>query len=192
LSAAWSFLRRTCLALLLVPLGCIQLPTRELPPIPDDDLFILAPDEGILVVDVASELLLDRVIIGNQHVLVRSGPLHLVVVKAGVYSFDRAHTRLDNYRHYWVFPFDWLERNEFEVIASRVNYPGKLIIKDTSHDRFTARVVNRSATVLPALTSRFPSLLKAYPIRYAGPTRDDFYDEYLGISDVVEVEGGDP
>jgi hypothetical protein len=167
--------RSLALLALATLLGCATLR-----PIERGEPFELAPDEGILLVHVASNVPLQSVHISGATQIRDLKPGHnqrLYVISAGNYRWTRL--LLGSRLRYQMFSHDYWR---FRVEPGRINYPGMLMVHGPRVSFWTADSyvfnLNRSALSYKLLEEEFPNLLERYPIEYTGRGRDDFLIRY--------------
>jgi hypothetical protein len=154
--------------------GCASLV-----PIEEDQTITLAPDEGVLIVDIVSNIHLDW--LRSESLRIDSiSPGHTVrlyIAPEGEYEWSTARGRLGPYGTRYNFHDD--PSLHFTVKAGHINYPGRLVFRDRfGSNYFEARTINRSAEIANLLESTWPRLLASYPLQYSGFIRDDFLTEY--------------
>ena len=143
----------------------------------------LAPGEGILVVDVESDVRIERLALSGMTVAERLEPGHhlaLVVVGAGSYRwteiqvpgpFGSARFRIQR-------DDEWA----FRVEPGRINYAGRIVVRyrpGLGSVQMVGRNLNRSAMAWLELERRWPDLVGRYALAYTGPV-DDAFLEQLG------------
>jgi hypothetical protein len=146
--------RSLALLALATLLGCATLR-----PIERGEPFELAPDEGILLVHVASNVPLQSVHISGATQIRDLKPGHnqrLYVISAGNYRWTRL--LLGSRLRYQMFSHDYWR---FRVEPGRINYPGMLMVHGPRVSFWTA-----------------DSYVFKYPIEYTGRGRDDFLIRY--------------
>jgi hypothetical protein len=173
--------RSLALLALAALLGCTTLRPIEL-----DEPLELGPGEGILLIDVASNVPLDRVYIsGTVYVggAIYVGDLpaghnqRLFAAPAGDYRW--AKVTLNPKLAFRMFVRDYWK---FRIEPGRISYPGMLMVHGSRSSFWTADSyvlsLNRSAASHKLLEACFPKLLERYPIEYTGRDRDDFLSRY--------------
>ena len=167
--------RLLALLVLTTPLSCATL--RFIDP---DEPFELAPDEGILLVHVASNVPLQSVhVSGASRIrdLEAGHNQRLYAVSAGTYRWSRLV--FGSKLRYQMFSHDYWR---FRVEPGRINYPGTLMVRGPLVSFWTADSyvfnLNRSALSYKLLEENFSDLLDRYPIEYTGRGRDDFLSYY--------------
>jgi len=161
----------------------------------------LAEDEGLLVVQVDSEIAietfwLDRVRVSGG--LSSGRHLRLIALKAGDYRWKEirfgadarsAHRRL----------FDREDDFRMDVVAGRISYPGELVIRAVEARRsiglgIEVRNQNHAGMAVRHLQSLAPGLIRSRPLRHAGSSGDTFLDSYqqkLDASPLPTPSAGD-
>ncbi|MBW2540598.1 MAG: hypothetical protein JRF15_00780 [Deltaproteobacteria bacterium] len=92
------------------------------------------------------------------------------------------------------------EELSFEVKAGKINYPGELMIRSGAMSRWgigdlIVRNRNHSAMAVRELRDSYASILRSFPLHYAGSSGDGFLEYYTRkrVESVVESSGvGDP
>jgi hypothetical protein len=176
--------RSLALLVLTTPLGCATLR-----PIEPNEPFELAPDEGILLVHVASNVPVQSVHISGATQIRDLKVGHnqrLYALSAGTYRW--AHLILGSRLRYQMFSHDYWR---FRVEPGRINYPGMLMVRGPRVSFWTADSyvfnLNRSALSYKLLEEDFPDLLERYPIEYTGRGRDDFLSYYREAQRAAET-----
>lgn len=67
----------------------------------------------------------------------------------------------------------------FDVVADHSNYVGILEIAPLDGHRLLLQTVNRGSRVLPILQRDHRSLLERFPLRWAGPSPDPYFERYV-------------
>jgi hypothetical protein len=168
-------------ALLAGASACAGAP---LPPVAPGAPLELSADEGLLVVQIDTEVPLARVWLDRA---VASGAVPsgrhvwLVRLPSGRYRFSRVAfgSRAGDAQTYRFEPGDPDVR--FDLEAGKINYPGELVIRAHAVAR-SARGGSRSGThsalAVRELRKVAAELLAAFPLRHAGPSRDGFLEHY--------------
>jgi len=168
--------RGAALALALV-LGCAK--PR---PIAEGVVPTLAPDEGILVVDVETDAPIERLAMNGIVVAERLAPGHhlaLLVVGAGSYRWTAIQVPgvLGSVRFYIRRDDEW----SFRVEPGRINYAGRILVirrrPGLGPYQMHARNLNRSAMAWLELERRRPELVGRYALAYTGPVEDAFLEK---------------
>lgn len=174
------------LAAFLVAIGgCAGSPPVSVPPGTSDPL---APDEGFLVVQIDTALLLESVTASGV-TLANSLPpgehLWLVRMRAGNYRWDSLRLAAQTLASSSIRPVSVSVLNDqefsFDVQAGKVNYPGHLLVDVTEsgiHGGVAVRNRNHSAMAIRKLLRSHADLIAAHDLRYAGRSGDEFLDYY--------------
>lgn len=165
-------------------LACAGPPPR---PVPFGMPVELAEDEGLLVVQVDSEiaiesLWLDRVRVSDG--LPSGQHLWLIVLKAGDYRWKEIRFGADgrsNHRHV----FDREDDYRMDVVAGHINYPGELVVR--TQGGIEVRNRNHAGMAVRRLQSLAPGLIRSIPLRHAGASGDTFLDSYRRKLDASPV-----
>jgi hypothetical protein len=169
--------RVALLVLLLVSVGCASIRPLQ------SGTETLAPNEGILVVHIRSEVPIQKLAISGITAFVDLPPgdhFRLLAVTEGSHRWSQIVIPADEGRvPFTTKPGDdfW----EFRVERGRINYPGDLHFHGKAakkHAEIGVRGRNRSAQVLQHLRERYPALVERYPPIWAGRGDDDFLDFY--------------
>jgi len=160
------------LALAFSP-GCV--PPR---PIVVGEIPTLSPDEGILVLDVESDVPIERLALNGvpavEH-LEAGHQLALLVVEAGSYRWTAI--QIPGASGSARFRIRREDEWTFHVEAGRINYPGTILVSHRSglgSIQLYAGNLNRSAMTWVELKRRFPQLVERYVVIYSGPAKDGF------------------
>ena len=150
----------------------------------------LEPDEGLLVVQITTDVAVKEVFISGGSVAKDLPPgdhLWLVRLPAGRYSWSRIDLGPG---------FGWDGRigprnssvgkdaeYEFDVQAGHLNYPGELILRTNRIGRSSGlgieiRNRNHSAMAVRRLRKRYSLVIEAFPLRYAGMSGDEFLEYF--------------
>jgi hypothetical protein len=164
-------------AALCIALGC----ATARPILPGEDPG-LRPGEGLLVLDLDTDVRISRLACSGVTAAYDVPPgehLVLLAIDAGSYRWNWVTFGLDG-----VLRLDFRRKEpwSFRVEAGRISYPGQLVFRGaallwTAH-RLEARNINRSAMAFERLRKLYPELLARHPIRYTGRRRDDFLERY--------------
>jgi hypothetical protein len=167
----------TALLWMLTTSGCVSVR-----PVETGVNFSLAPDEGILVVDIHSVMPIEELSF-SQAVAVSDLPAGehfiLLAVSAGKYRWDEIVIPAGEV----VIPIG-MSRDDswkFRVEPGRISYPGHMEVRGRTAARSVKLGIyidNRSALALRKLREGFADLLERYPPIYTGLMRDDFLDYY--------------
>ena len=161
----------------------------------------LASDEGFLVVQIDSDLGVERLQAGSGVIARDLQPgrhLWLVRMKVGTYRWSGvrllAQSQVDNMIRPESVGVLNEKEFEFDVEAGAVNYPGELVIRMNEPESgivsgVLVRNRNHSAMAIRKLSKSHAPLLAAHPIRYAGSSGDEFLQFYTRERDRVASEG---
>jgi dienelactone hydrolase len=170
-------------AILLGSSACAMAPLQ---PVVPGVRVELAEDEGLVVVQIDTEVPLEQVSLDRAVVsgaLPSGSHIWLVRLATGRYRWKRVAfgSRAGVAQVYAFEPGDADLR--FDVEAGKINYPGELVIR--AHPIFRSarggiyiRNRNHSAMAVRALRRIAPDVLSAFPLRHAGPRGDGFLDYY--------------
>lgn len=156
-------------------LGCVR--PR---PIAAGDAPTLAPGEGILVVDVESDVPIQRLALSGFVAAERLEAGHhlaLLVVGAGSYRWTAIQVpgAFGSVRFRIRREDEWA----FRVEPGRINYAGQIFVRrhGSGIGPLFARNLNRSAMAWLELGRRHPELVERYAMHYSGPAEDAFFAE---------------
>lgn len=167
--------------------GCASAPPAAVPP---GAFEPLADGEGFLVVQVDSDVAVDRIRMDGRVVVSDLQPgqhLWLIRMQAGRQRWSTVKLQQQLQAESEIRPQaeGVLNEQEFEldVEAGAVNYPGEIVIRMRVPEYgvgsgFTVRNRNHSAIAIRKLLKSHPALLAAHPIRYAGSSGDEFLEFY--------------
>lgn len=184
-AGAWRELRWLAAACTLLALGCSSYRTLDY----DGGPVPLHGNEGILVLHLDTDVYIERLRVSGYAV---GGPFEpgvhtwLVAARIGTHRFSGFELNDRGWGSRWVFP-GLRDELTFEVRPGRVSYPGLLEIR--LGGRSSARIVNRSASVLPELAEKYGDLLARYPVRYTGRGKDRFFEELEELCATAAVAG---
>ncbi|MFK7897058.1 MAG: hypothetical protein AB8G23_14530 [Myxococcota bacterium] len=163
----------------------------------------MAAEEGILIVQIDTDLPLASVDLGSGRVatnLPAGQHLWMIPAKAGRDEWARFVVSVGGGATHSVsmsevnVRFD--DEFEFDVEAGAVNYPGELIIRSDGWSGSSPDVVvrnrNHSAMAVRRLRERHGAELDRLPLRYGGRSQDGFLSYYTRVRDQVAagtVEG---
>jgi len=155
--------------------------------VPPGTLVELAEDEGLLVIQIDTDVPLEDVRLTAGSVaqgLPKGQYIWVIRVPARRYAWQQidmgSEAGIDG--RYKMSDVELLHEGEFEfeVVPKSINYPGELIIRsdpfDRSSGRRSIRNRNHSAMAIRRLRKTHASLIDAFPIRYAGWSGDGFLD----------------
>ncbi|MCA9511084.1 MAG: hypothetical protein KC560_10305 [Myxococcales bacterium] len=153
----------------------------------------LAPDEGLVIVHVASDVRIERLDMDGVPVLVnvtKGMSFRIFKARAGEHRFSQlvvtpaANPGPRSPR--WYVRFERIpgsaQYGTFRVEPGRLAYPGQIVVETAGqgrHFRMQATIRNRSAVAWMHLRRVHAHLLDAFPMVYTGPVPDDFLDRYL-------------
>lgn len=167
--------------------GCAGGPPPAVPPVPGQTL---GGDEGFVVIQVDSELAIERLEANGRPIAFGLQPgqhLWLVRMRAGrqCWTAVRFEIQASNERSIRPEAKGVLNEKEFEftVEAGAINYPGEIIVRMNAPEYgarsgFSVRNRNHSAIAIRKLMKTHADLLEAHPIRYAGSSGDEFLQFY--------------
>lgn len=190
--AAW------CRALFMAGLLAVGAPVSA-KAIASGDIPVLAPDEGLLLLEVDTNLKLMHVqvsSVGRGSGLsldnLRPGQTAgLFVVHAGDYRWSRIDTSL-----YTRLEFKDEDEYRFHVEPGKITYAGDLVFRPTSYYWANVQVRNRGLRAIDWLEATHPALARQLPVVYSGLYPDGFPAFYRaaqvasphGLSGRVEVD----
>lgn len=164
----------------------------------------LAPDEGLLVVAVDSDMPLGCIRFQKVGSSWKGGGIRsarkgrtteLYVLPAGRYQWSKI-TIFDTW--VWTGSFDLADDDAyaFDVKAGRINYAGDLVYRSTGFLNADIRLSNRALPVLDWLQAQHPALSVRLPFAYTGRYPDPFPDFYrqarekANVSSAADLDAG--
>jgi len=181
-------------SLLLLTGACAPLELKPImssaltndPDSPASSLPGLVDGEGLLILDVESDVAIERILLDRA---VASGPLPaghhvwLVHLPAGAYRWSRIEfgNKLPEARR---FDLDELDTElGFEIRAGAIHYAGQILVRQDLRRRSPTRLPqvalrNHAARAVRLLLEREPAIMTAFPIQHAGKSEDPFLDHY--------------
>lgn len=173
-------------------LGCA---VSSVMPIDPSRPIELAPDQALLIIQIDTDIALEKVFLNHQVVarsLGKGKHLWLIRVSEGRYRWKRIevgkqpHSRL----RYLLEPDEELG---FEVNAGKLNYPGELVIRSGALSRWGSGVLivrnrNHSAMAVREMRDSHDSILRSFPLHYAGLGEDEFLEYYTRKRDGSAAE----
>ena len=170
-------------ALVLVGvLGCATL----IVPIDASGPIELAPDEALLIIHIDTDVALKNLVLNNHSVAQSLGKgrhVWMVRIREGSYRWQRVE--VGSGRHLNLrFELEPDEELRFKVEAGKVNYPGELMIRSGTLSRWgdgalIVRNRNHSAMAVRELRGSYDSILRSFPLHYAGLSGDGFLEYYM-------------
>lgn len=160
--------------------GCMTVSTVE-----PFDPVALGPNEGILVVQVDTDVPIDRLALNGRGIDFAFTPgrhVRLLKVSAGECRFTHLTQGLAHW-HLWGD----VDLPKFRVVAGTINYPGVLYVRKVSFGYLYIRQFSRAGQVLRALEARYPRWLERYDVVEARDLRDDFLSAYQSLPDAARA-----
>ena len=163
----------------------------------------LAKGEGFLVVQVDTDLAIERIDAGSHPIVRDLQPgrhLWLVRMKAGKMRWTgiRLVAQAGNTSAIELESQGVLNEREFEfdVEEGAINYPGEIVVRMYTPEwgvgaGVTVRNRNHSAMAVRRLSKSHPELVAAHPIRYAGSSGDEFLQFYTQKRAAVRGEASE-
>ena len=172
--------------------GCVSVRPVE----PGAD-FELGPNEGLLVVDIDTELEIGMLRFGGMKAaedLPAGEHFYLLAVTAGTYRWNQIELpSASGVSVGFVFFRD--DTLRFRIRPGRINYTGQLVFWGDRGERHVAvggGPINRSALALRRLRERYPGLVERYPPVFAASYRDDFLERFArGFRPATSDAGGE-
>jgi hypothetical protein len=177
-------------AILLLPtfllVGILGCAASLIVPIDAAGPIELAPNEGLLIVHIDTEVALERLVLNNRSVarsLAEGRHVWMVRVPVGSYSWKRIEIgRQLRYREKYRLEPD--EEMSFEVEAGKINYPGELVVRWSPLSSWLNAILivrnrNHSAMAVRDLRGSHDALLSSLPLHYAGSSGDGFLEYYM-------------
>jgi hypothetical protein len=162
--------------------GCAS---SRIPPIDASKPIELAAEEGLLIIQIDTEVALSNLILNHRSVarsLSKGRHIWLTRVREGSYRWQEFETG-DQVRYRRTYELDSDDEMRFYVQAGTINYPGELVIRASPQprlgdDTLIVRNRNHAAMAVRALQKRYPRLLQSRALHYAGSGDDAFLDYY--------------
>lgn len=145
----------------------------------------LAPSEALLIIHIDTEVALERLWL-NSHPLVQSlgkgRHAWIVRVREGSYRWRKIEIG-SNLRNRLKYDLGSDEELSFNVVAGKINYPGELVIRSSPGARWGNKSVivrnrNHSAMAIREMRDSYDSILRSFPLHYAGSSGDGFLEYY--------------
>lgn len=170
------------LSSLIALVGCAS---SRIPPIDARRPIELAPDEGLLIIQIDTDVALSDLILNHRWVarsLGKGRHIWLTRVREGSYRWQEIETG-DHVRYRRTYELDSDDEMRFYVQAGKINYPGELVVRAGPQSRWgddtlIVRNRNHSAMAVRALQKRYPRILQSRSLHYAGAGHDTFLDYY--------------
>ena len=161
--------------------------------------YVLAPDRGLMIVNIDSDIPLERVSLNRYELTgaIRKGKHFWVVeLPAGKYSWESIETESNagnaarfRFKGQWSKATRYIspdEEYDFEIVAGQVNYAGSLIVRSSRFYRSSRgapsrRVRNHAAMAVRELREKYLELYENYRIRYAGSRGDTFLEHWESV-----------
>ncbi len=186
--------------ILLGPGGCAK-PAWE--PVPAGESHGPRAEEGLLVLDVDSDVPIERLETDGSIAATRlPRGRHTWIVRARPGSYAWRHVVLGQGSGFSDSRVSLPDDDEFrfDVVAGRLNYPGELVIRSDAWGRWRGRRIevrnrNHAASALRTLRGTHSALLSEIPLRTAGASADRFlerYDEARSRPERPASEGPNP
>jgi hypothetical protein len=172
--------------LLLIALISLTAGCTTLLPISADGPLELKPNEGIVVVQIDSDMFLRQAMISGQEVVQHARATQhfgLWIAQAGRHRWSRVEVDSSGGYHYyyWNLPFE--DQFAFVVEPGKINLPGQLQIRRYSSpgggvlaDFYS---FSRAAQTIEKLRELYPEISSRYSIVNSRINRDDFVAAYL-------------
>ncbi len=162
--------------------GCAS---ARIAPIDASQPIELAADEGLLIIQIDTDVALHDLILSRRSVarsLGKGQHIWLARVRAGSYRWQQIEIG-DNPRYRRIYEIDSDDEMRFDVQAGTLNYPGELVIREGplsswGYPTLIVRNRNHAAMAVRALQKRDPRILQARTLHYAGSSKDTFLDYY--------------
>lgn len=188
------------LGLLVLIVACAGGPPLAVKPGPFEPL---AEGEGFLVVQVDTDLAIERIAAGSRPIVRDLQPgrhLWLVRMKAGKMRWTALElvAQAGRDRSIELESRGVLNEREFDfdVEAGALNYPGEIVVRMHTPEwgvgaGVSVRNRNHSAMAIRRLSKSHPELVAAHPIRYAGSSGDEFLQFYTQKRSAVRGEASE-
>jgi hypothetical protein len=169
----------------MISVGTLGCAVPPIVPIDASHPAELAPNEGLLILHIDTEIPLTRLIL-SRRIIARSlaKGRHVWIARAleGSYSWEAIEIE-NEYGRRLKYTLDPDEELTFEVEAGKINYPGELSIRSGSqfargNEELIVRNRNHSAMAVRELEGSYDSILRSLPLHYAGSSGDGFLEYY--------------
>ncbi len=146
----------------------------------------LAPNEALLIIHIDTDIALEKLVLNNRPVAQSLGKgrhVWMVRVPEGSYRWKRIESG-NPLRNRLKYMLESDEELGFEVEAGKINYPGELAIRSGTMSRWgvgtlIVRNRNHSAMAVRELRGSYDSILRSFPLHYAGLSGDGFLEYYM-------------
>lgn len=165
-------------------LGCAAAP--QVVPVDASDSIALAPNQGLLIIHIDTDIPLANLFLNHRPVAKSLGKgrhVWMTRVIEGHYRWKRIDIGKDP-RDRSKYLLDPDEELSFVVKAGKINYPGQLVIRSGALSRWgegdlNVRNRNHSAMAVRELRDSYGSILRSFPLHYAGLSGDGFLEYYM-------------
>lgn len=155
----------------------------------------LASNEALLIIHIDTDIALESVVLNNRSVaqsLSKGRHVWMVRVREGSYRWQRIEIG-KLLRNRLKFQLEADDELRFEVKAGKINYPGELAIRSGALSRWgnetlIVRNRNHSAMAVRELRESYDSILRSFPLHYAGLSGDGFLEYYMRMRDQPAAE----
>jgi hypothetical protein len=146
----------------------------------------LAPNQALLIIHIDTDIALENLFLNHRSVAKALGKgrhIWMTRVAEGRYRWKRIEIGKDP-RDRSKYLLDPDEELSFEVKAGKINYPGELMIRSGTLSRWgegdlIVRNRNHSAMAVRELRDSYDSILRSFPLHYAGFSGDGFLEYYM-------------
>jgi hypothetical protein len=181
--------------ILVEVLGCAAAPVV---PIDASGPIELAPNEALLIIHVDTDIALESLLLNNRPVAKSLGKgrhLWMIRVPEGRYRWKRVEVG-NSPRNKSIYMLESDEELSFEVKAGKINYPGELVIRSGPRSQWGAETLvvrnrNHSAMVVRELRGSYDSILRSFPLHYAGFNGDGFLAYYVRKLEPLDAESNE-
>jgi len=169
----------------MITVGTLGCAVPPIVPIDASHPAELAPNEGLLILHIDTEIPLKRLILSGRTItrsLAKGRHVWIARAPEGIYRWEMIE--IENERHRRLkYELEPDEELTFEVEAGKINYPGELSIRPGSQSWWGNRTLivrnrNHSAMAVRELKDSYESILRSLPLHYAGSSGDGFLEYY--------------
>ena len=166
--------------------GVLSCAAPAVVPIDASGPIELAPNKALLIIHIDTDIALGNLLLNHRSVaqsLNKGRHVWMVRVPEGSYRWKRIEIG-NQPRNRLKYLLESDEELSFEVEAGKINYPGELMIRSGTLSRWgdgdlIVRNRNHSAMAVRELRDSYDSILRSFPLHYAGFSGDGFLEYYM-------------
>jgi hypothetical protein len=178
--------------ILIAVVGCATAPVV---PIDASGPIELAPKEALLIIHIDTDIALEALLLNSRQVAKSLGEgrhAWMVRVPEGRYRWKRIEVG-SSPRNRSIYMLESDEELSFEAVAGKINYPGELVIRPGPRSQWGGKTLvvrnrNHSALVVRELRGSYDSILRSFPLHYAGFSGDRFLEYYMRKRESSDAE----